>query len=126
MLDMTPLHRLLGFRLESFDAENGIIVIACQAGEAAERADGAGQAHGGAIATLIDSAACYAACILARRSVPTMNLHVDYLRPASGPEMTATARVVRAGRTAAVVDVEVMSAGKLVAVGRCTELMLNP
>jgi uncharacterized protein (TIGR00369 family) len=46
-------------------------------------------------------------------------MRVDYLRPAAGPDMRARARVVRAGRTAAVVDVEVESGGKLVAVGRC-------
>jgi uncharacterized protein (TIGR00369 family) len=52
------------------------------------------------------------------RAVPTVNLRVDYLRPAAGQEMVATAIIRKAGRTVSVVDVEVMAGGKLVAIGR--------
>jgi uncharacterized protein (TIGR00369 family) len=53
--------------------------------------------------------------------VPTMNFRTDYLRPAIGEALTAVARVRRAGRTAAIVDVEVFDDGKkLVALGRGT------
>ena len=92
--------------------------LAASASGNSERADGAGQAHGGAIATLIDSTATYACCIMLGRAVPTINLRVDYLRPAGGEEMVATATVRRAGRTVSVVDVDVMAGGKLVAIGR--------
>ena len=117
ILATTPIHRHLGFSCQRMDAA-GIVVLHAPVGEAAQRSDGAGQAHGGVIATLIDSTATFAACIAAGKTVPTAGLHVDYLRPASGAEMVATGTVRKLGRTAAVVDVEVMSGGKLVALGR--------
>ncbi|HEY0104827.1 MAG TPA: PaaI family thioesterase [Rhizomicrobium sp.] len=118
-LDATPLHRWLGFRVESFDAALGLLVIAAPCGINAARFDGAGQAHGGAIATLIDSCATFACSSVLGRPVPTMNMLVDYLRPAAGDVMTATARVRRTGKTASLIDVDVLSGGKLVATGRC-------
>lgn len=118
MMDTTPLHRLLGFRVVSIDTGTGSFSMAAPTGRNSERSDGAGQAHGGAIATLIDSTATYACCIMLGRAVPTINLRVDYLRPAGGGEMVATAIVRRAGRTVSVVDVDVIAGGKLVAIGR--------
>lgn len=118
MMDTTPLHRLLGFRVVSMDTGTGSFSMAAPTGGNSERSDGAGQAHGGAIATLIDSTATYACCIMLGRGVPTINLRVDYLRPAGGEEMVATAIVRRAGRTVSVVDVDVIAGGKLVAIGR--------
>ncbi len=53
--------------------------------------------------------------------VPTINLRIDYLRPAVGDALTGTARVRRAGRTVALVDVDVYDEQQnLVAVGRGT------
>ena len=50
-----------------------------------------------------------------------MNLRIDYLRPAIGSHMIASAKVRRSGRTVAVVDVEVIVEEKLVALGRCVQ-----
>lgn len=118
ILGTTPIHRHLGFECMKVDAELGQVQLRAPLGNAALRSDGAEQAHGGVLATLIDSAATFAACVAARRSVPTAALHVDFLRPAGGPDLVATANVRKLGRTAAVVDVEVISGGKLVALGR--------
>jgi uncharacterized protein (TIGR00369 family) len=53
--------------------------------------------------------------------VPTINLRVDYLKPAVGDGLTAIARVRRTGKTAAVVDIDVMDEkGSVVALGRGT------
>ena len=53
--------------------------------------------------------------------VPTINLRIDYLRPAVGRVVTGTARVRRMGRTVALVDVDVHDEQQaLVAVGRGT------
>lgn len=119
LVETSAIHRWLGFRVHAFDVKAGRLELRAPCTGNAARSDGATQAHGGAIATLIDSAATFACCMVVERSVPTMNMRVDYLRPAAGDEMRAVARVVRAGRTAAVVDVEVEAGGKLVAVGRC-------
>jgi len=44
---------------------------------------------------------------------------VDYLRPVPKGALTATARAVKAGRSLAVADIEVVGEdGKLVAIGR--------
>ena len=122
LLDTSPIHCLLGFRAISVPSatEPVVLVITAPAGGNAERAVGAGQAHGGAIATLIDTTATFAASRAVDHVVPTMNLQVNYLRPATGPELSATARVRRVGRTAAIVDVDIESGGKLVAIGRAT------
>lgn len=118
IVDQTPIHRLLGFKVDSIEPETGSLTISASTSGNAERSDGAGQAHGGAIATLIDSTATFACCIMLQRAVPTINLRVDYLRPAVGERMLATSRVHRIGRSIGVVDVEVVSGGKPVAIGR--------
>jgi uncharacterized protein (TIGR00369 family) len=74
--------------------------------------------HGGAVSTLIDAAGCYLLIALNNKRVSTVDMIVDYLRPAHG-DMTARSRVVKLGRTICVVAVEVTGGnGKLVATGR--------
>jgi uncharacterized protein (TIGR00369 family) len=118
IIDRTPMHRLLGFTVDALDSRSGTLTISAATTGNAERSDGSGQAHGGAIATLIDSTATFACCISLNRPVPTINLRVDYLRPATGETMIATSKVQRIGRSIGVVDVEVISGGKCVAIGR--------
>ena len=117
----TPIHRWLAFEITEADFVKGSLVMTCPAGGNASRYDGAPQAHGGAIATLIDSAATFACSAMLGRGVPTASIRVDYLRPAAGKTLVATANVIRAGRTLALVDVNVKSGSKLVATGRCVE-----
>ncbi len=75
--------------------------------------------HGGVISTLIDIAGDFAVAAIVGGGVPTIDLRVDYLRPAIGTALLAKAKAVKVGRTVAVADVEVFDdAGKLVAVGR--------
>ena len=72
-----------------------------------ERRPGTRQFHGGPIAAFIDIAGDFAIGMLVGGGVPTMNFRTDYLRPAIGEALTAVARVRRAGKTAAIVDIEV-------------------
>lgn len=86
-----------------------------------ERAAGTGQFHGGPIASFIDTIGDLAVAAAVGGGVPTINIRVDYLKPAMGPALTATARVRRLGRTVAVCDIDVIDAkGSLVAIGRGT------
>ena len=86
-----------------------------------ERRLGTGQFHGGPIAAFIDAVGDYAIGMALGGGVPTINLRIDYLRPAVGGSLTGTARVRRAGRTVALVDVDVYDEQQtLVAVGRGT------
>ena len=81
--------------------------------------------HGGAIASLIDTAAMVAAW--SDDSVPdnlrgtTVSLTVTYLAPAEHEDIQATARVLQRGRNLVFLDVEVQSiSGKGIARGLVT------
>lgn len=81
--------------------------------------------HGGVVASLIDAAGCYLLIALLVKRVSTVNLVVDFLRPAHG-DMVAVARMVKMGRTICNVTVEVTgSDGKLAATGRLTIVPSN-
>ena len=84
-----------------------------------ERRPGTRQFHGGPIAAFIDIVGDFAIGMLVGGGVPTINFRTDYLRPAIGDALVAIARVRRAGKTASVVDVEVVDdQEKLVALER--------
>ncbi len=81
--------------------------------------------HGGAIASLIDTAAMVAAW--SDDTVPenlrgsTVSLSVTYLAPAEHEDIQATARVLQRGRNLVFLDVEVQSvSGKSIARGLVT------
>lgn len=78
--------------------------------------------HGGIVAALIDLAGGAALFVELRFPTPTIDMRVDYLRPAiAGKALLADARVKSLGRTVAFVDVDVKDEdGRLVATGRCT------
>jgi uncharacterized protein (TIGR00369 family) len=117
----SPFQAPFHLRLNAFDRTTGVCELQMDFVAAAERSLGSRQFHGGAIASLVDIAGAYAIFALLGYGVPTISLHVDYLRPALDTNLTARASVRKAGRTVAVVDVEVTSsAGKLVAIGRGT------
>lgn len=65
-----------------------------------------GYVHGGALATVADSAAGYAAFSLmpADASVLTVEYKLNIMRPGLGDRITARARVIKAGRTITVVE----------------------
>jgi uncharacterized protein (TIGR00369 family) len=75
-----------------------------------ERRGGAPQVHGGVAATLVDTAGAVAQRTLfddpLAGGIATVNLNVNYLRPAAG-DLEATAEVVRAGGTIGVSAVTV-------------------
>ncbi len=83
------------------------------------RQDNSDWLHGGILSALIDIAGDYAIVTKSGVGVPTIDLRVDYLRPARRGDLVAIARTVRVGRTIGVADVEVRdTGGVLVAVGR--------
>ena len=68
-----------------------------------------GVVHGGAVASLIDTAAAFAVVtrLESGERVTTTDLTVHYLRPITSGRLTATARIVRGGRRLLVLSVEV-------------------
>jgi uncharacterized protein (TIGR00369 family) len=119
MLDGSPFIHLLQMRAVSLDVAAQRLVMDMPLTPGVERRAGTGQYHGGAIAALIDTAGDFALAILLGGPVPTIDLRIDYLRPAIGGELRAVATVRRAGRNVGVVDVDVTDpSGRLVAIGR--------
>ena len=68
-----------------------------------------GVMHGGAVASLIDTASAFAVLtqIEVHERVTTTDLTIHYLRPITEGRMAATARIVRGGRRLFVLSVEV-------------------
>ncbi len=108
------------FRVERIDAERQELVLHAPVRPEFHRGAEAGRWHGGALASIVDSAAVFALVAVTGRGAPTVNLRVDYLKPAVG-DLTVVGRLRRIGRTVGVTDVEVFDAdGGLVALGRAT------
>lgn len=119
VLRRSPYHRLLG--LEMVRAAPGEVVVRMPFRDdlLAGEDEGDQYVHGGAIASLIDTAGDFAIIAAVGYDVPTIDLRVDYLRPVTRGALTATGRAIKAGRSLAVADVEVIDEdGKPVALGR--------
>ena len=111
----------MGITVTHADAEAEEVTMRLEMRPEFERAHGTGQYHGGVISAFIDTVGDYALVINRGGGVPTINYRTDFLRPASNTTLTGTAKVRRAGRTVAVVDIDVYDEqGRLVAVGRGT------
>jgi uncharacterized protein (TIGR00369 family) len=112
-----PFNTWLGLELVAWD-ERGVTL------RLRNRPDFSGQVairalHGGIIAAVIDAGCSMAVIAQTGDSVFTVDMRVDYLRPATDDEFTIRGEVVRIGRTLATADTQVISpAGKVVASGR--------
>ena len=121
-MDGSPFIAFLGLKVTEMSPEAGTVTMTMPIRPELERGSQiTGQFHGGPVASLIDTVGDFAVAIAVGGGVPTMNFRVDYLRPSSGEELTATATARKVGRTVAVVDIDVHdSNGKLTAIGRGT------
>ena len=119
VLDSVPFHdRVLRPRVIAVDTARGQLDVALDGNPDLCRSTESDALHGGVVASLIDLAAYNAAALHKGLATPTLDLRIDYLRPAVAP-LRASARVVRAGRSVVTVDVAVEdSTGRLVALGR--------
>jgi len=119
IFDGSPFLHFLQLRVVSLDHAAGTLTVSMPMRPEFERRPGTGQFHGGPIAAFIDVVGDFAVGMAAGGGVPTINLRIDYLRPATGGSLTGTGRVRRAGRTVALVDVDIHDEQHaLVAVGR--------
>jgi uncharacterized protein (TIGR00369 family) len=113
--------------MEWVTAEKGLVEIRLPWQDAFLRADGSDWYHGGVVAALIDIAGDYALWTEVGSGLPTVDLRVDWLRPARKGALLARGRTVRAGRTVCCADIEVFDEqGVLVAVGRGTYATPKP
>ena len=122
-LDHVPFAKLLGIEVES--VEPGHAVLTMNVRDEHMRNDAI--AHGGVVATLIDSAMAIAIMALLEENerTVTVDLTIHYLRPVTEGVAKASARVVRAGRKVVTVSAELFDRdGKLAATAISTYLRL--
>lgn len=100
-----PFARFLGLELEQVASGTATLAVNVRK----ELTQNQGVVHGGAIASLIDTATAFAiiSLIAPSEKVTTVDLTISYLRPAAGERLKAVAKVVRAGRRLFVVSAEV-------------------
>lgn len=111
-----PYHQWLGLKVVEV-GEGFIELTAGWREEWVVNADG-GYTHGGILAALVDLTADWALVSRTGRGVPTIDLRVDYHRPARG-NLRARGEVIRFGRQFSVAEARVFDdAGQLVASGR--------
>lgn len=119
--DRSPFIGFLGLKVLVVDHAKSTFSARMPLRPELARTPGSKQFHGGPIASFIDTVGDYAIGMLVGGGVPTINLRIDYLRPSVGDYLDATAIVRRAGKSTAVIDIDVFGPdGKLVAVGRGT------
>jgi uncharacterized protein (TIGR00369 family) len=119
--DVSPFISTLGLEVLSLDYESSELTVKMPLQPNMERRAGTKQFHGGPIASFIDTVGDFAVGMMVGGGVPTINIRIDYLKPAVGDFLRAVARVRRAGRTVTIVDIDVLNEqDSLVAVGRGT------
>ena len=117
--DGNPFHQVLGVELE--ERSPGYARVRLPMSERV-RGGVAGSVHGGVLSALADIttlAAMQGMFTGGERAAGTAELSVSYLRPALGAYVDAEARVLKKGRTLAVIDVDMKDPdGRLVAKAR--------
>jgi len=122
----SPFLASLGLEVVKVDHAASELTLRMPMAPSMERRPGTGQFHGGPVAAFVDVAGDFALGMALGGGVPTINLRIDFLKPAVGDAVTGVARVRRQGRTVTVVDVDVTDEkGSLVAVGRGTYATLR-
>jgi acyl-CoA thioesterase len=112
-LDNVPFAKLLGIELVSTAVGEAVLAMPLHEGLKQD----SGVVHGGAIASLIDSATAVAimTMLASGERVTTIDLTVSYLRPLTQGRAVASARVLRIGRRIISVSAEVHAQATTVA-----------
>lgn len=108
-IEAVPYAQLLGIELEKVVLGEAILTLAIRP----ELSQNHGVVHGGAIASLIDTATAFAILTLLEpdERVTTVDLTISYLRPGLEGRLRATARVLRQGRRLLNTSAEVTNEG---------------
>ncbi len=123
-ISRVPFATLLGIELE--EAERGSATLRLNIRDELRQIHGV--MHGGAIASLIDTATAFAIVSLLedKEKFSTVDLMVNYLRPLKEGTATARARVLRAGQRLITVSADVFDdGGNLAATALSTYLKLG-
>ena len=114
-------HDFLQMELAAYEPETASLTLALPYREAYARIAAVGDYHGGVLSAFLDVAGTFAAALAAGRIVATANIRTDYLRAPVKVDLSATARVLRAGRTLITCDVALADSDAVTyAIGRGT------
>jgi uncharacterized protein (TIGR00369 family) len=119
-----PVAKLIGFRPTS--VEDGKAVFELEAGP--QHANPMGTLHGGVLCDVADAAmgVAYASTLAEGETFTTLELKINFLRPFRNGTLTATARVVKAGRTIGLTECDVTDPeGRLIARAMSTCMTLR-
>ncbi len=122
-LGEVPYARLLGIKLEQIESGSATLQMRVRK----QLTQNHGVVHGGAMASLIDSATAFAiiSLLAPEEGVTTVDLTISYVRPVTNGTLRCTAKVLRAGRRLFVVSAEVFDSGqKLVATALSTYIKI--
>lgn len=122
-LENVPFARLLGIEVETLERGSAILSLPLRE----ELLQNNGVVHGGAIASLIDTATAFAILTVLekRERITTVDLTISYLRPLVSGRARVHAKVLRAGRRLIAVSADVSTeAGTLAATSLSTYIKL--
>jgi len=121
-----PVNRLFGFELLDIDGRGASVAFRPRA----EHAQEYGVVHGGILSALADTAAVYTVLpgLKPGERMTSIEFKLNFLAGAmtNGGEVVATARLVRKGRTVAVVSADVHQGQVHVATGLFTYIVMRP
>ncbi len=115
LVDSTPVHRALGLRVTGVGDHE--IILEAETGPEHLAEDGGQYLHGGVVATMLDTAATFALIGATDTDWSTVDLRVDYLRPAPPGRLEIRGDAVHIGRRLgrATAEVRAADAGVLLA-----------
>jgi uncharacterized protein (TIGR00369 family) len=119
-----PVARLIGFRITS--VRHGEAVVELEASET--HANPMGTLHGGVLCDIADAAMgiAYASTLEDGESFTTLELKINFLRPAWKEKLRAVGKVVKRGRVVGLVECDVTNAeGALIARSSSTCMVLR-
>lgn len=121
---LMPLTALLGMILTEVDQGRAVIEY-----EAAERhANAMGTLHGGVLCAMADTAmgVAFYTVLGENESLTTLELKINYLKPVWNGKLTATARVVKRGKTIGLLECDILDQeGQLIARASSTFMALS-
>ena len=122
-IDTVPFARLLGIEIDEVSSGTATLGLTIRK----QLTQNHGVVHGGAIASLIDTATAFAiiSLLAPRERVTTVDLAISYLRPLTEGRVTAVAKVLRSGKRLFVVSAQVLDKdGKLASTALTTYIKL--
>lgn len=117
-----PFNQLAGIEFGEYHDDGGVTL---RMPLADHHFNGAGVVHGGATLTLADVAISFAIARSTGSRCTTVEIKINYLRPASSGVLTARSYIVRSGRRLVIGRCEVHCGGKQVAEALSTFAVLD-